>query len=59
MVGAYTNLTQKLIPSFITSDSVLHLYHEQFDEVLKAIDGRSSARFEQNNMDQWIEAFYV
>ncbi len=38
MVGAYTNLTQKWIPSFITSDSVLHLYHEQFDEVLKAIE---------------------
>ncbi len=38
MVGAYTSLTQKWIPIFITSDSVLHLYHMQFDEVLKAIE---------------------
>jgi hypothetical protein len=38
MVGAYTSLAQKGIPNFITSDSVLHLYHEQFDEVLKAIE---------------------
>jgi hypothetical protein len=38
MAGAYTSLAQKWIPNFITSDSVLHLYHEQFDEVLKAIE---------------------
>ena len=38
MVGAYASLAQKWIPNFITSDSVLHLYHEQFDEVLKAVE---------------------
>jgi hypothetical protein len=38
MVGAYASLVRKSIPNFITSDSVLHLYHEQFDEVLKAVE---------------------
>ena len=34
----YKTLREKKIPVFITSDSLLHLYHIQFDETLKRIE---------------------
>jgi hypothetical protein len=38
VVKAYKALKDKDVPIFITSDSVLHLYHIQFDETLRAIE---------------------
>jgi hypothetical protein len=37
-VEAYKELERSDIPIFVTSDSVLHLYHIQFDETLKEIE---------------------
>jgi len=37
-VEAYDDLRSSEIPIFVTSDSVLHLYHIQFDETLKEIE---------------------
>jgi len=36
----YKTLKDKKIPIFITSDSLLHLYHIQFDETLRQIEER-------------------
>lgn len=36
----YKTLKEKEIPIFITSDSLLHLYHIQFDETLRQIEER-------------------
>ncbi|MEA1957297.1 MAG: DUF3160 domain-containing protein, partial [Euryarchaeota archaeon] len=36
----YKTIKQKEIPVFITSDSLLHLYHIQFDETLRQIEER-------------------
>ncbi len=36
----YNTLKDKEIPVFITSDSLLHLYHIQFDETLRQIEER-------------------
>jgi hypothetical protein len=36
----YTMLKDREIPVFITSDSLLHLYHIQFDETLRQIEER-------------------
>jgi hypothetical protein len=36
----YKTLKEKKIPIFITSDSLLHLYHIQFDETLRQIEER-------------------
>lgn len=38
VVKAYKNLKRRDIPIFITTDTVLHLYHIQFDETLKEIE---------------------
>jgi hypothetical protein len=38
VVAAYQDLKQKGVPVFVTSDSVLHLYHIQFDETLREIE---------------------
>lgn len=38
VVNAYKKIKQKGIPIFITCDSLLHLYHIQFDETLKRIE---------------------
>ena len=35
---AYSSLRDKNIPIFITSDSILHLYHLEFDEILKNLE---------------------
>ncbi|ABE51636.1 DUF3160 domain-containing protein [Methanococcoides burtonii] len=34
----YGSLEDKAIPNFITSDSILHIYHIQFDETLRQIE---------------------
>ncbi|MEA1905063.1 MAG: DUF3160 domain-containing protein, partial [Candidatus Hadarchaeota archaeon] len=38
VVEVYKNLRESDVPIFITSDSLLHLYHIQFDEILKTIE---------------------
>jgi hypothetical protein len=38
VVNAYSHLADLNVPNFITSDSVLHLYHVQFDETLSAVE---------------------
>jgi len=38
MVRPYTVLKERGIPVFVTSDSVLHLYHIQFDETMRTIE---------------------
>ena len=40
IVEVYNDLKDMDIPIFITSDSLLHLYHIQFDETLKDIEER-------------------
>lgn len=40
MINVYKNLKKQDIPIFITSDTLLHLYHIQFDETLKDIEER-------------------
>ena len=40
VAGFYKSLKQRGLPIFITSDSLLHLYHIQFDETLKDIEER-------------------
>lgn len=39
-IDPYTKLKENDIPIFITSDTLLHLYHVQFDEILKGIEER-------------------
>jgi hypothetical protein len=38
MVTPYEMFRQEGIPNFVTSDSLLHLYHVQFDEILRAVE---------------------
>ncbi|EJG06670.1 hypothetical protein Metli_0706 [Methanofollis liminatans DSM 4140] len=38
MVRPYTVLKERGIPVFVTADSVLHLYHIQFDETMRTIE---------------------
>lgn len=38
MVEPYVDLTRESVPVFVTSDSMLHLYHVQFDEILKCVE---------------------
>ncbi len=38
MVDPYIDLKEEGIPNFVTSDSLLHLYHVQFDEILKCVE---------------------
>jgi len=40
ITSPYNTLKDKEIPIFITSDSLLHLYHIQFDETLRQIEER-------------------
>lgn len=40
LVAFYEALKKQGVPIFVTSDSVLHLYHLQFDETLKDIEER-------------------
>lgn len=41
MVEPYKTLKNEGIPIFITSDTLLHLYHIQFNELLKSIEERN------------------
>lgn len=38
MVGPYAALKEEGVPVFVSTDSLLHLYHIQFDETLRAIE---------------------
>jgi len=38
MVDPYVEQEEEGIPNFVTSDSLLHLYHVQFDEILKCVE---------------------
>ena len=38
IVQAYKNIKQMNVPVFVTTDSLLHLYHIQFDETLRRIE---------------------
>jgi len=38
MVQPYKDLKEKGVPNFVTSDSLLHLYHVQFDEILRCVE---------------------
>lgn len=40
IIEPYTYLKDNEIPIFVTSDTLLHLYHIQFDEILKGIEER-------------------
>ena len=60
IVAPYTYLKMNNIPIFITSDTLLHLYHIQFDQILKGIEQReffpkilllSKAIFDQSVQD--------
>lgn len=60
IVAPYTLLKIDNIPIFITSDTLLHLYHIQFDQILKGIEQReffpkilllSKAMFDQSVQD--------
>jgi hypothetical protein len=48
VVEVYKSLRESDVPVFITSDSLLHLYHIQFDEILKTI--------EENEFFDYLEA---
>ena len=40
IIQPYKNMKSMDIPIFVTSDTLLHLYHIQFDEILKGIEER-------------------
>jgi hypothetical protein len=40
IVQPYKDLKQRGVPIFVTADTLLHLYHVQFDETLKEIEER-------------------
>ena len=40
IVKPYKDLKARGVPIFVTTDSVLHLYHIQFDEILKGVEER-------------------
>ena len=40
IVAPYNDMRHREIPIFITADTLLHLYHVQFDETLKDIEER-------------------
>ncbi len=44
MVKAYRDLKKREIPVFVTSDTLMHLYHIQFDETLKGIEEKEFYR---------------
>ena len=48
IVGPYKTMKEWEIPIFVTSDTLLHLYHVQFDEILKRIE-------EEEFFDQLID----
>ena len=40
IVEPYKDLKEREVPIFVTTDSVLHLYHIQFDQILKGVEER-------------------
>ena len=40
IIEPYKDMQRHGIPVFVTSDTLLHLYHIQFDEILKAVEER-------------------
>jgi hypothetical protein len=40
IVSPYEDMKKKGVPIFVTSDTLLHLYHIQFNEILKGIEER-------------------
>jgi len=38
MVEPYVDLKENILPIFVTSDSLLHLYHVQFGEILRCVE---------------------
>lgn len=38
IVQPYTEMKEKGVPIFVTTDTLLHLYHIQFDEILKSVE---------------------
>ena len=38
IIQTYQNLRKQEIPIFVTTDTLLHLYHVQFDEILKRLE---------------------
>lgn len=38
IIEPYTTLREGGVPAFITSDTLLHLYHVQFDDILKCVE---------------------
>ena len=60
IVEPYEDIRVKGVPIFVTSDTLLHLYHVQFDEILKGIEERaffdelldlSKTMFDQSTQD--------
>ncbi|MBE9595206.1 MAG: DUF3160 domain-containing protein, partial [Proteobacteria bacterium] len=60
MVAPYEKMKERGIPIFVTSNTLLHLYHIQFNEILKGIEEReffdalvdmSNAMLEQSVQD--------
>ncbi|MCK4347566.1 MAG: DUF3160 domain-containing protein, partial [Thermoplasmatales archaeon] len=59
-IKPYKDLKEHNVPIFVTSDTLLHLYHIQFDEILKGIEEReffdkildlSKALFDKSKQD--------
>ena len=44
ITGPYGYLKAKQVPFFVTADTILHLYHIQFDETLKDVEEREFVR---------------
>jgi len=40
VAAVYDYMTHEGVPNFITSDTLLHIYHVQFDEILKNVEER-------------------
>jgi hypothetical protein len=60
IVAPYKTLEQQNIPIFVTTDTLLHVYHIQFDQILKGIEEReffdkildlSKTLFDQSQQD--------
>ncbi|MDD5110964.1 MAG: DUF3160 domain-containing protein [Candidatus Altiarchaeota archaeon] len=55
ITDVYTNLKDAEIPVFITSDSLLHLYHIQFDETLRTVEEQQFYDFAWNISRRLLE----
>ncbi len=55
ITGPYDSLKQKGVPIFITTDSLLHLYHIQFDETLRRIEEEKFYPMAWNMSEEMVE----